>query len=170
MQGNRANDEIERLCVKKAKENWTKLGSTFSKIESKNLNETLLIEEFQKLKENQVSSGEEYNRFMDVYLDLVHVKFESEDGLWEHLSNFHPDIIGRAYWCINPFIRTDGYWVISDMLNVVNLMEKSQKEILKFRIGNRENFNWKIALFGLTNYLFSLLIIITVVFQANSYC
>lgn len=108
LQGNRANDEIERLCVKKAKENWTKLGSTFSKIESKNLNETLLIEEFQKLKENQVSSGEEYNRFMDVYLDLVHVKFESEDGLWEHLSNFHPDIISRAYWCINLFVRLLG--------------------------------------------------------------
>jgi hypothetical protein len=108
LQGNRANDEIERLCVKKAKENWTKLGSTFSKIESKNLNESLLIEEFQKLKENQISSGEEYNRYMDVYLDLVHVKFESEDGLWEHLSNFHPDIIGRAYWCINLFVRLLG--------------------------------------------------------------
>lgn len=108
LQGDRTNDEIEKLCVKIAKENWTKLGATFSKIESKNLNETLSIEEFQKLKENQVTSGEEYNRFMDVYLDLVHVKFQSEDELWEHLSNIHPDIIGRAYWCINLFIRLLG--------------------------------------------------------------
>lgn len=108
LQGDRTNDDIEKLCVKIAKENWIKLGGTFSQIESKNLNETLLIEEYQKLKENQVTSGEEYNRFMDVYLDLVHVKFESEDELWEHLSNIHPDIIGRAYWCINLFARLLG--------------------------------------------------------------
>lgn len=108
LQGNRTNDEIERMCLKKAKENWSKLGGVFSKIESKNLSESLLIEEFQKLKVNQVTSGEEYNRFMDVYLDLVHVKFESEDELWEHLSNIHPDIIGRAYWCINLFARLLG--------------------------------------------------------------
>lgn len=108
LQGNRANDEIERLCVKKAKENWAKLGGVFSKIELKNLNEPLLIEEFQILKANQVTSGEEYNRFMDVYLDLVHVKFANEEELWEHLSNIHPDIISRAYWCISLFIRLLG--------------------------------------------------------------
>jgi len=108
LQGNRTNDEIERLCVKKAKENWAKLGGMFSKIESKNLSETLLIEEFQTLKENQVNSGEEYNRFMDVYLDLVHVKFESEEELWGHLVNIHPDIASRAYWCINLFVRLLG--------------------------------------------------------------
>ena len=45
---------------------------------------------------------------MDVYLDLVHVKFASEEELWEHLSNIHPDIIGRAYWCINLFARLLG--------------------------------------------------------------
>jgi len=108
LQGNRTNDEIERLCVKKAKENWNKLGGMFSKIESKNLNETLLIEEFRKLKVNQVTNGEDYNRFMDVYLDLVHVKFVSEEELWEHLSNIHTDIIGRSYWCINLFVRLLG--------------------------------------------------------------
>ena len=108
LQGDRTNDDVEKLCLKIAKENWTKLGAVFSKIESKNLNESLLIEEFQKLKASQVTSGEEYNRFMDVYLDLVHVKFESEDELWEHLSNIHPDIIGRAYWCINLFSRLLG--------------------------------------------------------------
>ena len=108
MQGNRTNDEIEKLCLKQAKENWFKVGNIISKVESKNLQEPLLIEGYQKLKQNQVNSGEDYNHYMDVYLNLVHVDFKTEEELWEHLTQLYPAIISKSYWCITLFSRILG--------------------------------------------------------------
>jgi hypothetical protein len=108
LQGDRPNDDIERLAVKQARMKLAKLQRVLDNIEAKNHHTIILIEEYQELKKNSPTLGEDYNRYMDVYLDLVHVKFEDKEALWEHLSLIHPDIIVRPFWCVNLFVRLLG--------------------------------------------------------------
>lgn len=108
LQGDRPNDSIERLAVKKAKANIAKLQRIVDIIEAKNDHSVILIEEYQELKKNAPTTGEDYNRYMDVYLDLVHVKFEDLEALWDHLQMIHPDMITRPYWCICLIVRLLG--------------------------------------------------------------
>ena len=108
LQGNRVNDTIEQIVVKRARANVEKLQRILSDIEAKNNHSIILIEEYQEFKKNAPTTGDIYNRYMDVYLDLVHVKFEDKEELWEHLSMIHPDIIARPFWCVSLFVRLLG--------------------------------------------------------------
>ena len=108
LQGDRVNDQIERLCYKKAKENWSKLAIIFNNIESKNLSGSVSISEFEKLKQSQVNTGEDYNYYMDVYLTLVHFSFKNEEELWKHINEHYSLIVTKSYWCILLFSRLLG--------------------------------------------------------------
>jgi hypothetical protein len=108
LQGNRVNDEIEQLALKQAKVNWAKLGQTIAVIEAKNISAHISIDEFEALRINQPTSGEDYYRYMDVYLDLVHVKFTDMDELWDHIKVHQADIIQKPYWCVSLMSRLKG--------------------------------------------------------------
>lgn len=108
LQGNRMNDEIERLALKQAKVNWAKLGQTIAVIEAKNISAHISIDEFEALRINQPTSGEDYCRYMDIYLDLVHVKFTDMDELWDHIKVHQADIIQKPYWCVCLMSRLKG--------------------------------------------------------------
>ena len=108
LQGNRINDEIERFALKQAKVNWAKLGQTIAIIESKNIRTHISIDEFEALRINQPTSGEDYCRYMDIYLDLVHVKFTDLDELWDHIKVHQADIIQKPYWFVSLISRLKG--------------------------------------------------------------
>lgn len=69
-------------------------------------------------------------------------------------------IVIHSLFSLNPFIRSDGYWIISDLTNTPNLLSKS-KAALNIFINNptKEKFNWTV-LYSLGNFI--LLTIITV--------
>ena len=57
-----------------------------------------------------------------------------------------------------PFIRSDGYWIISDLTDTLNLLPSSSKKIreflknpFKFKVQNRKD--WLILLYGLSNQI-----------------
>ena len=71
-----------------------------------------------------------------------------------------------------PFIRTDGYWILSDITNSPNLLSNSSEEVIKFfknplkyKIVNKNNlleFSY-----GLLNQLFMLYIVTNIIINYN---
>ena len=71
-----------------------------------------------------------------------------------------------------PFIRTDGYWILSDITNSPNLLSNSSEEVIKFfknplkyKITNKTNlleFSY-----GLLNQLFMLYIVTNIIINYN---
>ena len=71
-----------------------------------------------------------------------------------------------------PFIRTDGYWILSDITNSPNLLSNSSEEVIKFfknplkyKITNKKNlleFSY-----GLLNQLFMLYIVTNIIINYN---
>ena len=76
-------------------------------------------------------------------------------------------LLFRTLFNLNPFLKTDGYWVLSDFTKVYNLRTKS-KNILKeifFNIfkKSKSNFTFKqylLSVYALLSYLFILLYVI----------
>lgn len=69
-------------------------------------------------------------------------------------------IIIHSIFSLNPFIRSDGYWILSDLTDTHNLLSKSKLALREF-IKNpvKERFNWKV-LYSAGNYV--IFIILTV--------
>jgi len=69
-------------------------------------------------------------------------------------------IIVHALFQLNPFRRSDGYWILSDGLNIPNLLPKSKKmiaSILEFKtikLGVNSKKLLFILCYGFVNYLF----------------
>lgn len=72
-----------------------------------------------------------------------------------------------------PFFRNDGYWIVSDLLGIPNLLKQSDIWISRALIGRIEHRNPKIIIFAILNQLFRLWIIskiILALFQIISDC
>jgi putative peptide zinc metalloprotease protein len=61
---------------------------------------------------------------------------------------------------INPFLRSDGYWVLSDLMNRPNLSQHSfdkLKDVFKMFVGKRRSWNRTdvfLAIYGIISYVF----------------
>ncbi|TGN22214.1 hypothetical protein [Empedobacter tilapiae] len=67
-----------------------------------------------------------------------------------------------------PFIRSDGYWIISDLTDTPNLLPSSSKKVkeflknpFKFKVQNRKD--WLILLYGLFNQIIMIYVIISII-------
>lgn len=60
-----------------------------------------------------------------------------------------------VFFNMNPFIKSDLYWGISDYFKIVNLHEQADKTLVTFFIKNRNTkLNYLLLLFGILRYLF----------------
>lgn len=86
------------------------------------------------------------------------------------------DVIGISTMIILyqliPFIRTDGYWIVSDLTDTPNLLPSSTKKIseliknpLKFRLTDKKD--WFVFLYGLFNQLVMIYLIISIIKAYN---
>lgn len=86
-------------------------------------------------------------------------------------------IVLKALTELNPFLRMDGYWILSDLTNTPNLLPKSNKVLKEFvyqifmvrNLKNKSLFNVKNVLlffYGLSN---TLTIILYSLFMINNY-
>lgn len=100
-----------------------------------------------------------------IYMQLWFVPMFFLYGIWsgDHFfQDFSKLLVFICFIQILPFIRSDGYWLLSDLFNVPNLLQKSQENIRKF-IKNpirffQSNFKKEIATlsYGLINTTFIL--------------
>lgn len=85
--------------------------------------------------------------------------------LWLILPAY--SIIIYSLFNLNPFIRNDGYWILSDLTNTHNLYEKSKLELKlflsKFKLSK---INWKI-IYSLGNYLLFIILTINLILKAK---
>ncbi|WP_282630825.1 hypothetical protein [Empedobacter sedimenti] len=72
-----------------------------------------------------------------------------------------------------PFIRTDGYWILSDITNSPNLLANSSKQLysfiknpLKYKLANKKTLLE--LTYGLLNQLFMLYIVINILINYNT--
>lgn len=76
-------------------------------------------------------------------------------------------IISRCIYNLNPLLRTDGYWVLSDLLGEPNLREKSKKHVfltLKSLFKNIQNLKgFLIFIFGLSSLVFILTFVYSII-------
>lgn len=53
---------------------------------------------------------------------------------------------------LNPFLRHDGYWVVSDLFHLPNLMQNADNEVLKlFSFKQKNKLNLKLLIYGVLN-------------------
>jgi putative peptide zinc metalloprotease protein len=52
-----------------------------------------------------------------------------------------------------PFVRNDGYWIISDYFNILNLNKKSYSYIIEL-IQKKESINYSLLIYSIGQYLF----------------
>ena len=70
-------------------------------------------------------------------LGIIYLLFQSEVCLFACMS-----ISTFVLWEFNPFVRFDGYWLLSDLTNTPNLVVKSKRVLLTFF--SKTTFqNWK---------------------------
>lgn len=66
-------------------------------------------------------------------------------------------IILHSLFSLNPFIRNDGYWILSDLTGSYNLLQNSKTELRKFLQNKKfKNINWK-TFYSLGNYILFIL-------------
>ncbi len=108
LQYDRVNQEIEEAALLVAKQNLDHMANVIADIAAKNTTKVTL-EEYRKQKESGGwSNGNAFNRYMDIYLQLTHIKFGTEEELWEHIWASYKDIISNSYYCIDLFTRLLG--------------------------------------------------------------
>jgi putative peptide zinc metalloprotease protein len=78
-------------------------------------------------------------------------------------------VLIKSFYNLNPFFRTDGYWVLSDVLNIPNLRKKSNKALLDAYV-NRKRMrryffdNWFLISYALISVSFLIFFLNYVIF------
>lgn len=63
-------------------------------------------------------------------------------------------VLTQTFYNLIPFIRSDGYWVISDFLNSLNLMRESMKKVREFFHKDKWYYHdYILFLYGIVTYL-----------------
>lgn len=108
LQNDRANDKIERELVRFAKQSISAFSNMIADIEAKNLIR-VDVEDYSSFKSSPSFTNHPfYVRYMDVYIQLSQVNFESLDELWERLLRSYKDIIPYGGFCIHLLERLAG--------------------------------------------------------------
>jgi putative peptide zinc metalloprotease protein len=70
-------------------------------------------------------------------------------------------VMASAFFNLNPFVRSDGYWILSDLTNKPNLASHSRKKVLQvlYRLFGKEKLKWKwsdvyLIIYGLVRMFF----------------
>ncbi|MEL0240830.1 MAG: hypothetical protein VW908_03735, partial [Flavobacteriaceae bacterium] len=69
----------------------------------------------------------------------------------------------QALWNLNPFFRSDGYWILSDLTNIRWLSRSSTEELRRF-ITAKKPFN-RLVFYAITRRLFVAYCIIHLIYQ-----
>ncbi len=72
-----------------------------------------------------------------------------------------------ALFELNPFIRSDGYWILSDATNKHNLIQKSKLKLIEFlKTKNGKNFNW-LVIYASGNYMLMLIFVLGILLYSG---
>lgn len=78
----------------------------------------------------------------------------------------------RSLFNLNPFLRSDGYWIVSDLINQPNLFDHSSKKIIQIykwikgvKINKWNKIDSFLFIYGLISYFFILLFLYYILFQ-----
>ena len=66
-------------------------------------------------------------------------------------------LVTKAFFELNPFIRMDGYWVLSDITETPNLLQKANQQLAAVVSLKKQTLTYKnalLTLYGLVNYAF----------------
>lgn len=78
----------------------------------------------------------------------------------------------RSLFNLNPFLRSDGYWIVSDLINQPNLFDHSSNKIIQIykwvkgeKINKWNGIDTFLFIYGLINYFIILLFLYYILFQ-----
>jgi putative peptide zinc metalloprotease protein len=109
--------------------------------------------------------------FGGIYFELLFVTFLLIIFSFTHIYELFSIacvILIQCLFQFNPFIRTDGYWILSDVLNIPNLAQKSKIELSKIFKTTKVNINSPLLLYAIISYLVSFFIIISVLLSDSA--
>lgn len=107
--GQRVNHNIEKAVVKRAEIIISKLLLTLDKIKAKNIPDKITIEQYNSDKENALwTYGRAYLRYMDIYLQYSHIKFNSPEELYDKIRMECADIMQYQQYVIDIAVRLLG--------------------------------------------------------------
>ncbi|MCT4613574.1 MAG: hypothetical protein N4A49_01715 [Marinifilaceae bacterium] len=98
LQGDRTNDEVEQLILDTARSNTYKLLKTLNIINSRNQTLKLNYKQYKSFKESMPRTGEEYCKFMDIYLQLVNINFFNTREIILYLKSNFVDFYYKNCW------------------------------------------------------------------------
>ncbi|WP_208328372.1 site-2 protease family protein [Flavobacterium poyangense] len=93
-----------------------------------------------------------------IYFELIYAVFLFLIGLltnYEHLVTFFFIFSISSFRNLNPFARSDGYWILSDTMEIPNLMAQALlkiKQFLRFKNNNWGIKDYFLLVYGLLNY------------------
>ena len=122
------------------------------------------IWQYEKTDRFIVNLGGVFIQLLINVLLIVLLQFDVANELIEQVFLMNLYII--AYSLI-PFLRNDGYWVLSDLIGVNNLHDKSKGYLLKL-LFNNEKFNLSILVYSILNFAFNILILYWIVFALST--
>lgn len=112
------------------------------------------IWELNKNQRVMVNLGGVYFQGILVFLAFVYLLFTKQESYFTYLVILitKTNIFVMAY-SMFPFVRNDGYWIVSDYFNIANLNEKSYSYIFKL-LQNRHRINYALLVYSLGQYAF----------------
>ncbi len=106
--GNRDTIEIQKMIVDTAKEKVKDLLNTIEQIETRNIDD-FTFEDYQKYRKSTLwSEGDSYGYYIDLYLELSHIKFNDSKELIDYLDIHYRKIFTMPFYLIDIVRRIIG--------------------------------------------------------------
>ncbi len=71
----------------------------------------------------------------------------------------------RSIYNLNPLFRSDGYWVLSDFIELPNLKEASNRQLIDVLLYRKKIKNYRLFAYGIFSYVFIALIAYNLIFN-----
>ncbi len=109
LDGTRTNDTIENEIINLAKKNITHYQLIINNVCAKNQTNIISVEKYNEIKNNTAwTYGYVYMRYMDIYLQFSHIKFNTLEEFFSKIETECNDIMQHPYYVIDIAVRLIG--------------------------------------------------------------
>lgn len=108
MQSARHTEHIKKLIVQQALIRWEEVGRHLNAVQNKN-KEFATVADYKQAKLSAMwNKGHDYDRYIDVYLQLSHLDYQDVNELIQKIKAEYQDVIQLPYYCIDLIVRLLG--------------------------------------------------------------
>ena len=108
LQNQRSTDIVQKIAIQVALKKWNTIGQTLNIIQQNN-KEFANINDLREAKSSTAwARTREYNRYIDIYLQLTAIKWTDINELWKKLKTDFSDILQFQYYSIDLLTRLMG--------------------------------------------------------------